>query len=358
MYKYINCVGLNFQPYAPLQKPIIPAIIGAAAILGSGVMSALTNKSNQEAQERINAENMDFQREMFAKKTAREDMLNANSALIQRQALEKAGLNPNIGSYGQLQTNVTQGTPSSQAYQAQNPFDAQSAGALANIVLQQPLIDAQVKNIQADTAKKTAETENVNVDTLLKQTQNWALKQKTPAEVENIKKNTALLHEEMNKVKWDAKQIEANIELIKSKQANIDVDTSFLLDTYDTRMGQLVASVSELQSRNSLNIAQASVAYKSIEVMSHQIREIESRVSLNQKEWLHLDQLITNLTIDGDFKQFQLNIEKQFGKEKAKLILEQINEDILNTRSNMQWRPVGMMIGAVGAGAAVGSLVK
>lgn len=362
MYKYINNVGLNFQPYKPLEKNVVPflvpAIISAAATLGSSVVGALTNKSNQEEQERINAQNMDFQREMFARKSAREDVLNANSALIQRQALEKAGLNPNIGSYGQLQTNVTQGTPSSQAYQAQNPFDAQQAGVLANIVQQQPLVDAQVKNIQADTQKKNAEAENIAVDTILKNTQNWALRQKTPAEVKQLEKNTELLHEEMNRVKWDSKQIEANIELTKSKQANIDVDTSFLLDSYDTRLGQLVASVSELQSRNSLNIAQACVAYKSIEVMSHQIKEIESRVSLNQKQWLYLDSQITNLCIDGDFKQFQLDIEKQFGKEKAMLILEQINEDILNTRSNMQWRPVGMLIGAVGAGAAVGNLVK
>ncbi len=341
------------RPYAVSEKHIIPALIAGGAMLAGTIANAVTNSSNQEEQEKINQQNIDFQREMFRKKSQREDVLNANSALIQRQSLEKAGLNPNIGSYGQLQTGVDQGTPSSQAYQKQPFFNSAQAAPLIQAVQQQPLIDAQVKNVQADTKKKQVEADNVSVDTVLKQTQNWALRLKTPSEVKNLEKNTELLYEEMNRVKWDSKQIEANIELIKSKQSNIDVDTSFLLDSYDTRLGQLTATVSELQSRNALNLANAAVAYKSIEVMSHQIREIESRVSLNQKEWLYLDTQITNLCIDGDFKQFQYNIEKMFGPAKAKLINDQINENILNTRSSMMWRPVGMMIGAVGAVAGV-----
>lgn len=359
MKYFINdSVGVQMRPYAVSEKRIIPALIAGGAMLAGTIANAVSNKSNQDEQARINKENMDFQREMFNRKSQREDMLNANSALIQRQSFEKAGLNPNVGSYSSLQTGVDQGSASSEAYKKQPFFNSEQAGPFIQAVQQQPLIDAQVKNIEADTQKKTVEAENVSVDTILKQTQNWALRQKTPAEVKNLEKNTELLNEEMNRVKWDEKQIEANIELIKSKQSNIDLDTSFLLDSYDTRLGQLTATVSELQSRNALNLANAAVAYKSIEVMSHQIREIESRVSLNQKEWLYLDTQITNLCIDGDFKTFQYNIEKKFGAAKAKLINDEINENILNTRSSMMWRPVGMMIGAVGAGAGVANVLK
>ena len=328
------------------------AVVAGASALGSLFGGIFTNKSNREAQERANQENMAFQREMFNRKAAREDMLNANSALIQRQSLEKAGLNPNVGQYGQLQTGVAQGSPSSSAYIAQSPFDGAQMGALAQLLQQQPLVDAQAENIRADTLKKNAETNNINVDSILKETQNWSLRQKTPAEVKNLEQNTDLLHEEMNRVKWDSKQIEANIELIKSKQANIDVDTNFLLDTYDTRIGQLVATVSELQSRNQLNIAEAAVAYKSIEVMSHQIRDIESRISLNQKQWLYLDSEITNLCIDGDFKQFEYNIKKKFGDATAAAILENINEETLNLRSEEHWRPVSVVVGAAASAAS------
>lgn len=323
--------------------------VAAGSALAGGANALSTNAANKR--------NIANQNELWEKEKAYQNWLNANGALIQKQSLQRAGFNPN-SAFG-TSANLQAPSPQKSDIQPTDFSFLSSAGSdVAHMIQQQPIIDAQVKNIEADTAKKSAETNNLNIDSLLKQTQNWSLRQKTPVEVKNIEKNTELLHEEMNRVKWDSKQIEANIELIKSKQANIDVDTSFLLDSYDTRLGMLTAAVSELQSRNALNIANAAVAFKSIEVMSHQIREIESRVSLNQKEWLYLDSQITNLCIDGDFKQFQYNIEKQFGKEKAKLILEQINEDILNTRSNMQWRPVGMMIGAVGAAAAVGNMLK
>lgn len=338
-YKIMEYLG-QYVRGIPHPAWIEAAMMGASALANMYSQSSTNRKMLDNASELLSRQ-QSFQREM-----------NRDMYSTYRHSLEGAGMNLNSQLGGYPNTSSPTATPPALT------APQMDLSSTASLLQQQPLIDAQVKNIEADTNKKTVETENVSVDTLLKQTQNWALRQKTPAEVKNLEKNTEYLQEEMNRVKWDEKQIEANIELIKSKQSNIDVDTSFLLDSYDTRLGQLTATVSELQSRNALNIANAAVAYKSIEVMSHQIKEIESRVSLNQKEWLYLDTQITNLCIDGDFKQFQYNIEKKFGPAKAKLINDEINQNILNTRSSMMWRPVGMMIGAVGATAGVASVLK
>jgi len=162
-YIYNDSVGVQVHPYAFSEKRIIPAVLGAAALIGSGVMGALTNKSNRESQEAVNRENQEFQREMFIKKAVREDMLNANSALIQRQSLERAGLNPNIGQYGQVQTNVDQGSPSSRASVSQNPFDASQVGVVANLLQQEPLVKAQAR-------KDNAEAHSIEIENLRQET--------------------------------------------------------------------------------------------------------------------------------------------------------------------------------------------
>ena len=327
----------------------------AVAGIANMISQVETNSHNIRMQEEINQRNINNQWAMFRAQNNRQDYLNANQDLIKRQSLAKAGINVNseFGGYPNISTN-----PVSQAEQKAVQASPVDASLFAQMVQQAPLIEAQVKNINADTKKKEAETENTEMDTVLKDTQNWQIRTMTPAQRENLKEQSNLFKQEAEKARVSVSFIQKQIEKCQSEIANLDVQTSWLLDSYDNRLAQSAMQVAVLQSQGALNYAQSAVAYKSLQVMDKQMRLIESQISLNQEEWMKLNQEVSNLAIDGDYKQFQLNIEKQFGKEKAKLILENINEDIINKRSEMMWRPVGMLIGGVGAGAAAASVLK
>lgn len=326
-----------------------PHIWGAIA---AGAGSLITSFVNNEMQKETNQQMIDNQWQMFRAQNERQDYLNDYQDLIKRNSLKRAGLNVNseFGGYPNIQTNSV-----SQPQLGSPQIDG---ATLANLMQQAPLIEAQVRNINADTNKKEAETENTQMDTVLKNTQNWQIQQLTPEQKKNMHEQAELFKAEADKARVSVPFIKKQMDLCQSQIAKFDVETSWLLDSYDSRLAQSAMQVAVLQSQNSLYVAQAAVAYKSLQVMATQMRLMESEISLNSQKWLELNQLVQNLAIDGNFKDFEYNIKKKYGETEAQKILEFLNEKTLLLRSEQQWRPLTVLLGLGNMGVNMAGALK
>ncbi len=327
----------------------------AVAGIGNMVSNLVTNHENVKMQEEINRRNIDNQWNMFRAQNNRQDYLNSNQDLIKRQSLAKAGMNVNseFGGYPNIATN---NIPLAEQKAVQKiPIDFSS---FAQMLQQQPLVNAQVKNIEADTKKKEAETSNTEMDTVLKNTQNWQIQQLTPEQKKNLQEQSNLFKQEAEKARVSVPFIQKQMEKCQSEISQLDVNTSWLLDSYDSRLNQLAMQIAVMQSQNSLNVANAAVAYKSLQVMGTQMRLMESEISLNSQKWLELNQLVQNLAIDGNFKDFEYNIKKKYGETEAQKMLEFLNEKTLLLRSEQQWRPLTVLFGLGNMGVNMAGAVK
>lgn len=320
--------------------------------IASGAGSLISSFVNNEMQKQTNEQMIDNQWQMFRAQNERQDYLNDYQDLIKRNSLKRAGLNvlSEFGGYPNIQTNSV-----SQPQLGASHIDG---ATLANMIQQAPLIDAQVRNINADTNKKEAETENTQMDTVLKNTQNWQIQQLTPEQKKYMHEQSELFKAEAEKARVSVPFIKKQMDLCQSQIAKFDVETSWLLDSYDSRLAQSAMQVAVLQSQNSLNVAQAAVAYKSLQVMSTQMRLMESEISLNSQKWLELNQLVQNLAIDGNFKDFEYNIKKKYGETEAQKILEYLNEKTLLLRSEQQWRPLTILLGLGNMGVNMAGALK
>lgn len=355
---YIRSIACQTR-YIPPQPNIVPALIGAAAVLGSGIVSAVSgnsqNKANLSEQRRINAENIAFQREMFGKKSAREDVLNANSALIQRQSFEKAGLNPNIGNYGQLQTNVSQGTPSSQAYAGQNPFTGIDAGALANLIQNQPLVDAEVAKRKAEKNLIDKQAGVAEADKLLKIAQRWSIEQLTPEQKKQFVEGTKKLIAETEKLNVDKELVQKTIDKVMEETDALRISNNLMTAETPLILQKYATEIALLNSQGQLTDAQTLVAYKSLSVMDAEIKELISRVHLNEKQALYVSQETLRVSIDNQYKPFEKANELELGDEQ----IRQAKQMVENLKQNYNWVPFNNIVGAIGGfvGSAAGSFV-
>lgn len=120
-------------------------IAGASALLGAGASAVSSNS--------INKKNIRNQNELWEKQKAYQNWLNANGALVQRQAQSRAGLNPNadFGTSAHLQT------PSPSRADLQMPdFSAipQGGQSVAQMIQQQPLINAQAQKTMSESKQQ------------------------------------------------------------------------------------------------------------------------------------------------------------------------------------------------------------
>lgn len=349
---YIRSIACQTR-YIPPQPNIIPALIGAGVALASGIAASLQNRKNLEEQERINKENLDFQREMFYKKSAREDVLNANSALIQRQSLEKAGLNPNIGSYGQLQTNVTQGSASSHAYAGQNPLAGIDGGALASLVQNQPLVNAEVEKKKAEKNLLEKQAGVAESDKLLKDAQRWSIEQLTPEQRKNLEESNKKLIAETNKIKVDQTLVEKTIDKVMEETDAVRINNNLMQAETPLILKKMATEIAVLYSQGQLADAQTIVAYKSLSVMNAQITELISRAKLNDKQADYISNLAQKAWIDGVFAPFEHMADIGLSKEQ----IEQVKQTVKNLEQHYNWVPF-MNISSVYTGLVGGVASK
>lgn len=339
---YIRSIACQTR-YIPPQPHIIPALIGAAVAIGSGIAAASQNSKNLEEQERINKENLDFQREMFAKKSAREDVLNANSALIQRQSLEKAGLNPNIGSYGQLQTNVSQGSPSSQAYAGQNPLAGIDGGAIASLVQNQPLVDAEVQKKKAEKNLIDKQAGVAEADKLLKDAQRWSIEQLTPEQKKQFEEGTKKLIAETEKVQVDKSLVEKTIDKVMEETDAVRISNNLLMAETPLILQKYAMEIALLNSQGQLTDAQTVVAYKSLSVMDAQVKELISRAHLNDKQALYVSQEAFRVALDNQYRPFEKANELELSDQQ----IREAKQMVENLKQSYNWVPFNNVVGAV-----------
>lgn len=158
------------------KKPIIPAIIGAAAALTAAGISAASQYSTNIANANLSKDNRDWNEDIMEKQNQWNiDMFNRtneyNSASSQVQRLKAAGLNPylmmdggNAGIASSLQSASPGSSNSAIPYQS---FDASSLSSgltdAAGLMQQEKLIDAQTRatNAQAFTSEINNKTQDV-----------------------------------------------------------------------------------------------------------------------------------------------------------------------------------------------------
>ena len=158
------------------KKPIIPAIIGAAAALTAAGISAASQYSTNIANANLNKQNRDWNEDIMEKQNQWNiDMFNRtneyNSASSQVQRLKAAGLNPYLmmdgGNAGIASSQQSASPGSSNSAIPYQSFDASSLSSgltdAAGMLQQEKLIDAQTRatNAQAFTSEINNKTQDV-----------------------------------------------------------------------------------------------------------------------------------------------------------------------------------------------------
>lgn len=143
---YFLDVGSFTPSVQPLkQVPLIPIAMAAASI-GSSVYNTLSGKAT-------NRQALENQDKLYRQQKEQQDYLNANGALIKRQSMERAGLNPNAD-YG-YSPNLTASTPSpAQLSAPQFNMDMNSVMSLLQLMQQKPVLDADARQKNADAEKQ------------------------------------------------------------------------------------------------------------------------------------------------------------------------------------------------------------
>lgn len=143
--------------------------IGLATAMSAGINALggiFTNNSNAQYNAQEAEKNRQFQREMYDKQV--QDNINfwkmqADYALpsAELQRIRDAGLNPLLYyDKGGMSTQVTAPQPAQAPHGAQSSVHFNNPIDMANLAL----IEAQVKNINADTGQKEAATEGQNIE--------------------------------------------------------------------------------------------------------------------------------------------------------------------------------------------------
>lgn len=140
------------------------------------IAAAASSMFNAISQISQNEKNREFQLEMLDRQNMMQKELNSNSALIQRQSLERAGLNANALA-GQSPAYGSAAPLGDASSQPAPQFDTSALASLLSVIQQSPLIDAQKRKLDADAHKQeienlrevSADSEYYNADVIA----NW-----------------------------------------------------------------------------------------------------------------------------------------------------------------------------------------
>lgn len=144
-YKYLfKPLGVTSQRFKHNLGPFASFVGGAF----NTIMQQKTNDDNISAQKEINKQNIENQWRLFHAQNNRQDYLNANQDLIKRQSLQRAGLNlwSEFGGNPNLSTNTVAQPEQRTVPKVAPQFDT----AFAQMLQQQPLVEAQARQLNAD----------------------------------------------------------------------------------------------------------------------------------------------------------------------------------------------------------------
>lgn len=293
----------GLSPCSPRFKQMpIPLGLAIAGIASS----ALGTGANVLMQKRANEQNIQNQNSLYQKQKEYQNFLNANSMLIQKQAMQRAGFNPNaqFGTSANLQTP----TPSKSDIVAPHIDTGGLNGMFQQMMQleqQQSLIDAQVRKTDAERDEVLSRIPKNKADT-----------DKTIQETANLAQQHGLLEFEnqTQKQKFDVfmQRQFADIDKIEAETSNINIDTKVKdleaqLDeaTLEDRKKIYTQTLYEIISRKDLNYALRKQAFANAnkayidasftKAQEHRLRK------LLEVEWHKLDQEGKKLGFDMDF---------------------------------------------------------
>lgn len=153
----------TLSPYTPLRQIAPLVLAGIVSAAGSAIAGGANALSTNAANKRTIAN----QNELWEKQKAYQNWLNANGALIQKQSMQRAGFNPNA-EFG-TSANLQAPTPQKSDIQPTDYSLLSSVGSdVAQMIQQQPVVDATVQKTNADAqlTKANADYQNIVNDRL------------------------------------------------------------------------------------------------------------------------------------------------------------------------------------------------
>lgn len=339
-----NCVfcDVGHSPHSHLNMPI-PAVVAGVGALASLVAQRQANKANIENQNQLWQKQKQYQNE-----------LNANGALIRKQSLMRAGMNPNSDFGGEPHLQAP--SPSMATVQAPN-IDTSS---MAQLLQQQPLVDANVRNVNADTVVKEKTALNVQADTLLKGAQKWSIDQLTPAQKSQLETNVQKMTEEIENVKVDRELMSSTIQKVMAETQGMQLQNILTERSTPLILEQYGAQIALLNSKKQLTDAETLCAYKSLDVMAQQIRTLSSQENLNNAQSQFVAQQTVSLMLSNDFNKFRNAFKEDFVFNELKMSrkqVEAVEKGIEQATTNIEYAPLNAVSGALGSiGVAFGGI--
>lgn len=236
----------------------MPWSLASAAVSAYGVHQQNKNIDKQlAAQARENSLNRKYnlQLAMMQNKWNRQQwqMENAyNSPSAQIQRMRAAGLNPDMMYGGGVSGNLSASSPSMTSGAPSSPMDFTALGSKGTIgdaaiqAAQLAQLNAQTKNIEADTKKKGHESDILASDASFRDAINQGQVDLTRMQIRGINSDMQVNNSQMMKMRAETRKLNQETEnlmksydLIKSQIANMDADTAYkqlrgILDSKET----------------------------------------------------------------------------------------------------------------------------
>ena len=269
----------------PLSDVATAGVSGAASSLAGGLMGLVAGRLNYKYNKKLmaqqNAYNIAaFNREMAGQKELSEYMAK-NANLWQKMSLQNAGYStadPNgSGVSAQSVSAPNQDVPSMPNFTG---FNGVAEGVLGG--LDTALKAAQIKNINADTNKKTTENEQMKLEL-----QNYR---------DTYDERVGRVRSEYYNLTKENKRLDAEIDRIGEVTRGLEIDNNFNAVTFDKRKEQLLNEVSLLMKENKIKEVEQKLAENGIVIGMNDIQSLVSVAEFGKTE--HLVDVMGQLVAD------------------------------------------------------------
>ena len=223
------------------------------------------------------------------------DMWNKTNYGAQLAHMKDAGLNPalmyGMGGGGGATTGSQGGGSASKANaQKQMGIEGAMAGAQA------ALLEAQTKNVNADTANKVSENPNINkqgenitADTNVK-VQNIA---ESIERIKLIRKNAALKNEEINKVRQEVKTLVSTELLNKAKGSLTDEQAASVKEMVEVAWAQI--GISQQNADANMSNAEQIIDANGLRDLERKLKEKINGMNIDNAQKIAMVQSMTNI---------------------------------------------------------------
>lgn len=242
--------------------------LGVAAGVGSLFGSSSPSQSSYRQykyQSLLNAQQQQYARENAETEYNRQRALTVDNYALQKQGIQQAGFNAAL--LGGTSTPATQSAPSIAAPSAGSAVEGASDVGVAPSVLSllssayaslqqgkstEKKTPAEVKNIEADTAKKETETAGNQIANQIADETKDVIIDKAFAELDNIFASTA-------KTQQEKANLEEQADILKQQLKLVTFDAEHVNERFNKDMSKIDAEIKNLKSSSSASDAKAAL---------------------------------------------------------------------------------------------------